>query len=324
MLVGIANAQLPIKSGVVTGGISHTMLPWFKDSFLEITDDVDEAKQSNKHVLLFFHLDGCPYCDQMVKDFNQPSLKKFIQQHFDVIAINIRGEKEVAINENQPLSEKELAAQVEVQYTPTVLFLNQKNEVVARTNGYRKPKKLKKVLDYVYNKAYAELTLAQYIETTKKTSNYQPQSHEMFQKIKDFSTLKTPLTIIFEDKSCDACAYFYNTTLKDSAVVNEFNAFSVVRFDASSTQTIIDNKGNQTTPKDWVQQLKLNYRPGIVLFNEGDEITRIDGFLYNFHFQEVLRYVSGDFYQEFATYNAYLAYRQRELLKQGIDIDIHK
>ncbi|QKQ24558.1 hypothetical protein HUE58_05490 [Candidatus Ruthia endofausta] len=32
--------------------------------------------------------------------------------------------------------------------------------------------------------------------------------------------------------------------------INEFNAFNVVRFDAGSTQAIIDNKSNQITPKD--------------------------------------------------------------------------
>ncbi|MDC9714888.1 MAG: thioredoxin fold domain-containing protein [Gammaproteobacteria bacterium] len=318
LFVGVVQA----KTGVVTGGVAHTMLPWFKSSFLELADDVDEAKESNKHVALFFHLDECPYCDQMVKDFDQQPLKAFIQKHFDVIAINIRGDKEVAINEEQSLSEKELAAQIEVRYTPTVVFLNQKNETVAQTNGYRSPAKMHQILSYVSAKAYEKYTLAQYVEATKKTGNYQLQSHAMFQKTTDFSTIKTPLAVIFEDKNCDACAYFYHTTLQNKEVMNEFDAFKVVRFDADSTQVIVDNEGKQTTPKDWAQRLKLNYRPGIVLFNEGDEVTRIDGFLYDFHFKEALRYVSGDFYQNFATYGAYLAYRQAQLLEQGIDINI--
>ena len=138
------------------------MPSWFKSSFLELADDVDEAKESNKHVLLFFHLDECPYCEQMVKDFDQQPLKAFIQKRFDVIAINIRGDKEVAINEEESLTEKELATKVGVQYTPTIIFLNQKNQTVTRTNGYRKPEKLKEVLSYVYDKAYIDLTLPQY------------------------------------------------------------------------------------------------------------------------------------------------------------------
>ncbi|CAC9597421.1 hypothetical protein [uncultured Gammaproteobacteria bacterium] len=318
LFVGIVQA----KTGVVTGGVAYTMLPWFKSSFLELAEDVDEARQDNKHILLFFHLAECPYCDQMVKDFDQQPLKAFIQKHFSVIAINIRGDKEVAINEEHTLSEKELANEIEVKYTPTVVFLNQKNETIMRTNGYRSPAKLRQVLGYVSSKAYEKLTLAQYIEKNKEIGNYQLQNHEMLQKITDFSTIKTPVAVIFEDKNCDSCEYFYSTTLKDKSVISEFDAFKVVRFDADSTRAIIDNKGNRTTPKEWVQKLKLTYRPGIVLFNEGNEITRIDGFLYPFHFKEALRYVGGDFYKRIATYSDYLAYRQTQLLEQGIDINI--
>ncbi len=318
LFVGIVQA----KTGVVTGGAAYTMLPWFKSSFLELAEDVDEARQDNKHILLFFHLAECPYCDQMVKDFDQQPLKAFIQKHFSVIAINIRGDKEVAINEEHTLSEKELANEIEVKYTPTVVFLNQKNETIMRTNGYRSPAKLRQVLGYVSSKAYEKLTLAQYIEKNKEIGNYQLQNHEMLQKITDFSTIKTPVAVIFEDKNCDSCEYFYSTTLKDKSVISEFDAFKVVRFDADSTRAIIDNKGNRTTPKEWVQKLKLTYRPGIVLFNEGNEITRIDGFLYPFHFKEALRYVGGDFYKRIATYSDYLAYRQTQLLEQGIDINI--
>ncbi|WXU00179.1 MAG: hypothetical protein Ctma_0890 [Catillopecten margaritatus gill symbiont] len=324
MLVSIINLPASAKEGKIIGGVTHSMLPWFKDSFLELAEDVDEAIESNKHVLLFFHLDGCPYCDHMVKEFDKPFLKGFIQQNFDVIAINIKGDKEMALSEDEVSTEKEFSKKIGVRYTPTIVFLNQKNEVVARTNGYRKPEKLKKILDYVSSKAYKNTTLANYIERTKKVGNYQLQSHSMFKKMTDFSAIKTPLAVIFEDSNCSACAYFHNNTLKNKAVINEFNAFNVVRLDADSTQAIIDNKGNKTTPKDWVKKLKLNYRPGIILLNEGNEISRIDGFLYTFHFKEVLRFVSGRFQQEFATFGDYLAYRQKELLAQGIDIDISK
>lgn len=312
------------KTGVITGGVAHEMPAWFKASFLEIADDIEEASEHGKHVMLFFHLDECPYCDQMVKDFNQPPLKNFIQQHFDVVAINIRGDKEVAINETQSLSEKQLATKIGVQYTPTVVFLNQKNQMVMRTNGYRNPEKMRQVLDYIREKVYAKLTLAQYINKTKKPAHYQLQNHTMFKNINNLSAIKTPLAVIFENNNCDACTYFYNTTLKNQEVINEFNAFDVVRFDTNSTQTIIDNQGNKRTAKNWAEELKLTYRPGIVLFDKGREITRIDGFLYPFHFKEVLRYVSNGFYQNFATYNAYLTNRQEELIEQGINININK
>ena len=54
--------------GKITGGKLHPPPDWFKDSFLEIADDVDDASEAGKHVLLFFELNGCPYCDRMLSE----------------------------------------------------------------------------------------------------------------------------------------------------------------------------------------------------------------------------------------------------------------
>jgi len=324
LVIFVSSAPVLAKTGAVTGGVKYSLPSWFKESFLELADDVDEAKQGDKHVLLFFHLSECPYCDQMAKNFDKPPLKQVIQENFDVIAINILGDKEVVLNEDEAMTEKEFSTKVGVRYTPTIVFLNQKNKEVARTNGYRKPQKFKQILRYVASKAYADSTLAEYIEQTKKVGDYQLQNHAMFQKVTDFSAIKVPLAVIFEDSNCEACGYFYDKTLKEQSVMDEFKAFKVVRLDADSTQRIVDNMGTVTTPKAWAKRLKLTYRPGIVLFDKAKEVSRIDGFLYLFHFQEALRYVSGGFYREIPTYGAYLGVRQKQLLAQGIDIDISK
>ena len=43
-------------------------------------------------------------------------------------------------------------------------------------------------------------------------------------------------------------------------------------------------------------------------------ITRADGRLYHFHYKELLRYVSGGYYQQYPTYLKYLGIRQKQLL----------
>ena len=63
-----ANASEDVARGEVVGGVQHAAPDWFKESFLEIADDVDEASEAGKHVLLFFELNGCPYCDRMLQE----------------------------------------------------------------------------------------------------------------------------------------------------------------------------------------------------------------------------------------------------------------
>jgi thioredoxin-related protein len=323
LLAGSTYAVTSQKTGVLTGGVAHTMPTWFKNSFLDITEDIEEANDANKHVLLFFHLDNCPYCNQTIEDFNQPTTRNFLQENFDVIAINIRGDKEVALDEDTFLTEKHLAEKVGVRYTPTLLFLNADNQMVARSNGYRNPGQLKKILNYVSSRAYDTQTLAQYIEQEKSANTYQFIYNDIFQNIEDFSKINTPIAVIFEDKSCSACSYFHTNILKNPLVKKALQNFIVVRLDAQSTQEVIDNTHQKTTIKDWVNRLKLTYHPGVILLNENQEITRIDGFLHPFHFSEMLNYVSGSFYKQYETFGAFLSYKQKKLLAEGVDININ-
>ena len=119
--------------GQITGGVAHPLPDWFKESFLEIADDVDEASEEGRHVMLFFDLNGCPYCARMLDEsFRVEPNSGYIQEHFDVIAINIQGDREIAFNEEIMVTEKQLAEMLQVFATPALVFLNEDNETIVR------------------------------------------------------------------------------------------------------------------------------------------------------------------------------------------------
>ncbi len=69
---------------------------WFKLSFLDLREDVREASAAGKRVLLYFYQDGCPYCAKLLRDnFGQREIAEKTRSHFDVIAINMWGGREV-------------------------------------------------------------------------------------------------------------------------------------------------------------------------------------------------------------------------------------
>lgn len=310
-------------SGKIKGGVEHSMPSWFKDSFLDIQADIEEAEKANKHVMLFFHLNNCPYCEKMLHDnFTSGETKDYIQQHFDVIAINVKGDREIQFSKDKSYSEKEFSKQLNIQYTPTVLFLDAKNNAVVRLNGYRSSGQFGNILHYVNDKAYKDMNLADYLDKNSKKGNYTLKDNELFKKITDLSTVKTPLAIIFEDSNCEECEHLHSKLLIRDDVKAELEPFTIVRLDANSTESITAPNGDKTTPKDLAKSLNMLYRPGIVLFDEGKEVTRLDGMLFSFHFKELFRYVGGGYYKKYSTYNEYLAERQAELLKQGTDIHI--
>ena len=157
-----AQPDAPAAGGRLLGTKTSSHPDWFKESFLDIAEDVDEATDAGKHVMLFLEMNGCPYCYKMIEEnFKGSDYSGWLQEHFDVIALNIRGDREVALDADTTLSEKALAERLGVRYTPTVVFLSSDHEPVARINGYRNPEDFKQVLDYVDARAYASQTLAE-------------------------------------------------------------------------------------------------------------------------------------------------------------------
>ncbi len=315
-----------LATGKVTGGIQSHHPEWFKESFLDIAEDVGEAAEADKHVILFMYLNGCPYCNKMIEENFKHSLDTdLIREHFEVIAINIKGDREVAFNEEVTVTEKQLADLVQVNYTPTTVFLNQENQVVLKLNGYRSVEKFGQALRYVQQKKYTEMKLADYIEQQQAPVHYQLRDHPLFTVMEDLSQVEGPLALLFEDSSCDACDALHDGHLKNPAITGVLEKMTVVRLDAASEAPLIDVEGRQTTARAYAKSLGLTYRPGIVLFDKGREIRRIDGLLYSYHFEEVLRYVAERHYQRYPDdFYKYLGARTQQLLDRGVNIDLSR
>ena len=330
MIVGLALSLMPVYAavdsprGTLSGAVTLTYPDWFKQSFLDIAEDVAESAESGKHVMLFMHLNGCPYCNKMVEEnLKHAPYTDFVKENFDVIALNILGDREVAFNEQITVTEKALATRLRVALTPAVVFLNHDNKVVARIDGYRSVDDFKHVLDYVQQKAYLTTSLAQFIDD-RKTMVYEFRAHPQLKHTSDLQKLGDgPLVVLFEDHGCGDCVALHDGHLSDSVVNELLQRASFVRFDARSTESIIDPNGNVTTPRDYARALGMTHRPGLVLFDKGKEIARVESMLYRYHFTELLRYVVERHYERYPdNFFDYLNVRTAELLEAGQDVNI--
>lgn len=154
-------------------GAVDTIYPeWFKVSFMELEEDVAEAAAEGKRLMILFHQDGCPYCNAFIeKNLAQKDIEDTLKEKFDVIEINMWGDREVVSIDGKTFTEKEFAQALSVQFTPTVLFLTEQGELSLRLNGYYGPDRFRHVLDYVSNKMESTQSFTDYLET-----NSQPAS----------------------------------------------------------------------------------------------------------------------------------------------------
>jgi len=320
-----SSAYAAEETGKITGGINFEIPSWFKTSFLEIAEDSKEAQEEDKHVMLFMHLNGCPYCNKMVSEnFANAALKPYLQKHFDSIALNIQGDREIQFNEEVMTTERILASYLKVKYTPTIIFLNGDNKTVLRLNGYRSPETMKQALEFVNSKSYLKTSFNRYKSKHMNVAQFKLADSPLFSKTTDFSNLNTPVAVLFEDKSCNECSAFHKNMLSRSDIQTQFKRYTLVRLDALSNDQIIDFKGNKTTPKKWAEALKLSYRPGIILFDEKSETARVESLLYPFHFESVLRFGLDKHYKSYNSYLDLMGERIAELTRKGIDVNIGK
>lgn len=310
--------------GEIKGGAPHNAPAYFKESFLEIADDVDEAADAEKHVMLFFQLNACPYCDRMLTEsFEADPNMGFIKKHFDTIAINTRGDREVVFNDELTMQEKDLSELLKVRATPAILFLNSDNKPVVRVNGYRAPERFAAILRYVQSKAYEETSLAEYLDSNLAKGRYAFLDHPLFVDRNDLSGISGPLMLLFEDSTCIDCAELHERTLKRADVREQMRKFTVVRLDADSEQPMTAPDGSKTTPKAFARKHDMLYRPGVMMFDGGKLIRRYDSLIFPFHFREGLRYVAEGFHRDME-YRQYSERRREELLSSGIDIDLSR
>jgi thioredoxin-related protein len=308
--------------GKVTGGQKYTIPGWFKLSFLDIKDDVRAAKKANHHILLFFHLDECPYCARVLdENFRRGKSKTFMQKHFDAIAINVRGSSNVSWIDDSSMSERQLTSKIGVYATPTLVFLDGSGKVVLRMNGYRTPQDFHYVLQYVHKREYKRQDFLSYLKKQQKKPVYRFTSHPQLVSVKNLKHINKPVAVLFENSDCTGCAEFHRKVLNHPAVLKQLKKFVFVRYNSYSSNPIFDTNGKRTTPRQWVKQLKLNHIPAMILFHKGEEIIRIDGRVYHYHMSERLRYVSHGLYEKYTTFGLYQKVRRKELMRTGKTID---
>ena len=97
--------------------------PWFLESLLDLNDDLKEAGDKGKRLVIMWELKGCPYCKKIHEiNLADPAIETFIKDKFEVLQLNIRGSREVTDFDGERLPEKDFARKYGVRATPTFQF----------------------------------------------------------------------------------------------------------------------------------------------------------------------------------------------------------
>jgi len=127
---------------------------WMKSmTFLDLSDDLAEAKDQGKGLVLLFEQPGCGSCKRLHEvNFQEPALVDYLTQNFDFIQINMYGAKQITDFDGEVLSEAKYAEKHLINFSPTTLFIGADaadGAEVFRLPGYFKPYFYQSGFEYV-------------------------------------------------------------------------------------------------------------------------------------------------------------------------------
>lgn len=322
-----------LEAGLVNPGAIDKPA-WFKESFLDLRDDIKEASAANKRAVLYFYQDGCPYCAKLIQEnFSKPEIVDKTQQHFDVIAINMWGDRNVTDVDGKETTEKAFAAELKVQYTPTMLFLDETGKVVLRVNGYYAPEKFTMALDFVAGKHekngsfkdyYAKLKADGKVAATPDKTYTLPTALPTPLRLQDArKDSKRPLMVVFAQTDCDTCDELYNDTFKRKEIAYSLSNFDLAQANPDDTTNIQTPDGKEMTVADWAKALEIKYSPSLLFFDAGGkEVFRTEAYFKAFHTHGAMDYVSSGAYQWMPEFQRYLQHRRETLAAHGFPADL--
>ncbi len=296
---------------------------WFKLSFLDLREDLREAQQNGKRGLaVYFGQKYCAYCKALLEgNYGKLDILAYTQKHFDVIGIDIHGQRTVTDLDGFELPENEFSRQLGIHFTPTMIFYTSDGEEALRLPGYYPPYKYRAALEFVADDHFRRETFRSYLERADVGTVFEAgglNEEEFFLQgplalDRSRRAGERPLAVFFEQADCHACDVLHTGPLRDSEVRSLLYQLESVQIDMWSENPVITPRGERTRANAWASDLGLFYTPTLIFFDQqGHEILRVDSVVQFFRLRGVLEFVASGAYREFDTFQAWRAERRNQ------------
>ena len=96
---------------------------WMRDTFKDLSEDLEEANAEGKRLMIIVEQRGCIYCKKMHEEvFSVPEVSDYIEENFFVVQINMFGDVEVTDFDGTTMAEKDMVKRWGALFTPSIYF----------------------------------------------------------------------------------------------------------------------------------------------------------------------------------------------------------
>jgi len=281
---------------------------WFKESFLDLPEDLKEAVSSGKRgIMVYFGQARCAYCHRLLQvNFGLEDVRDYTRQHFDVIALDARGPREVTTLEGAVMTEREFALSKDTNFTPSILFYDASGREVLRLRGYYPPYQFRAALEFVADGHYQMETFRDFLARgdNRRVFDAEDLNEEDFFDPPPFNLDRShragerPLVIFYEQGDCHACDVLHGQLWRDPVIRSQVQTLDSVQLNLHADTPLITPSGERTRAHDWAAALGLFYTPTLIFFDEqGRELLRLDSLVRFYRLSQVLGYVTSGAYR---------------------------
>ena len=299
---------------------------WFKLSFLDLREDIREVQEAGKQgLMVYFGQKYCAYCKQLLeRDLEAEDIQAYTREHFDVIGIDIHGDRTVTDLSGNELTESALAIRDKTNFTPSMIFYNTEGQEVLRLRGYYPPYRFRAALEYVADAHYKDENFRQYLARADVPLVFEPgdmNDEPVFLPgpyMQDRSVVpgERPLVVFFEQGNCHACDVLHTGPMQDPAIMARFEQLENIQLSFWSDTPVVTPSGDRLTARQWGERLGLFYTPTLIFFdNNGREIMRVDSVVQFYRLRNVLDYILSGGYREYPTFQRWRTSRSPRLLE---------
>lgn len=123
-----------------------------------------QAESEQKKIFIFAEAEWCAYCKQMKREiFPQAKVQKLIEEHFYPVSIDIESNNAIVFNGNK-MTEREFSREMRVSATPTIIFIDERGEVLGVQPGFIEEPVFISLLEYIGNNHMVEEDFEEFLE----------------------------------------------------------------------------------------------------------------------------------------------------------------
>ncbi|MEP7267332.1 MAG: thioredoxin fold domain-containing protein [Saprospiraceae bacterium] len=167
-----------------TQNLAAPKIRWM--SFEQVTQDQNERKTPKK-IMVDLFTDNCGWCRKMdISTFQNEFISHYLNENFYPVRFNAQYKKDIKFNNEtfklDPSGFHELAITLSLGDLgfPTLVFLDEENQIIQPIQGYQTVDDLEKIMFYFANDLYKSTPWNDFVEHFKPT-NSKPRIDPMMQ-----------------------------------------------------------------------------------------------------------------------------------------------